>query len=54
MERKEYVIAEGLLRESVRTNNEIGIPLDKWYIDNGYQDHNSKWNFPPLTDDSEE
>ena len=29
MERKEYVIAEGLLRESVRTNNEIGIPLDK-------------------------
>jgi tetratricopeptide (TPR) repeat protein len=28
--------AEKLLRESVRIKREVGIPIDQWFIDNGY------------------
>ena len=39
--------AERLYRESVRIKNEIGIPLDDWFVENGYTDPDADWDFPP-------
>ena len=52
LERGEPITAEGYFRESVRLNKQIGIPLDEWYIANGYIDPDSNWDFPPVEPES--
>ena len=45
--RKNWKKAEGFYRDSVRIRKEIGSPLPPWYIENGFEDPDGRWRFPP-------
>ena len=46
-EQNNFVDSEDYFRKYVKISNEVGLPLEKWFVSNGFTDPGIPWKFPP-------